>query len=431
MSHPVRLGLLGCGGVGGGVVRLLDAHQAEIAARAGAPVEIHRALVRDPAKTRPAGLDACRLTTRPADVVDAPEVDVVVEVMGGVDPAGDLVRRALANRKPVVTANKELLAKAGTPLFETARAGGVGLYFEASVCAGIPVLRAIRDGLAAERIERVLGIVNGTSNYILSRMARDRRSFEEALREAQARGYAEPDPTADISGTDAACKIAILASLAFRSPVPFSAVRVEGIGSVTLQDITLASDLGYVLKSLAIARERDGFLEARVQPTFIPRDHPLAAVHDVYNAVFVKARAAGDLMFYGRGAGPEPTASALLADVLEAVRERASGRIPRPPFGDTPKPARLPSDETVKTYIRMQVVDRPGVLAVIAEAFGQKGVSLESVLQPKSAAAEGETPLVFTTHAGPESRLRAALDRIGRLPVVKSIPSVIRIEEEV
>jgi len=431
MPTPVRLGLLGCGVVGSGVVRLLRDHQTEIAARAGGPVTIHRILVRDPKKARGADVPAGLLTASPDDVVAAPEVDVVVEVLGGLQPAGDLVLRALRFRKPVVTANKELLAKAGGPLFEAAHEAGVDLHFEASVCGGIPVIRALREGLAAEKIDRVLGIVNGTTNYILTRMARDRRSFEEALQEAQAKGYAEPDPSDDVNGTDAACKIAILASLAFQTRVPFEAVRVEGIGSLNTVDIAFAADLGYVIKSLALARERDGAVEARVQPVFIPKEHPLASVQDVYNAVFIKARAAGDLMFYGRGAGAAPTARAVLADVLEAARARASSVRVHAPFRLAAKPVRAGDDEAVKCYIRMQVVDRPGVLAVIAEAFGQKGVSLESVLQPKAAAAGDSAALVFTTHAGPEKSLHAALDRIRRLPVVKSIPGVIRIEEEV
>jgi homoserine dehydrogenase len=429
MTQPVRLGLLGCGVIGNGVIQLLQAHQPEIASRIGTALTIHRILIRDTTKARPAGVPSDRLTTDPAEIVDAPEVDVVIEVLGGLQPAGDIVLRALRNRKPVVTANKELLAKAGRPLFEAADEHGVPLQFEASVCAGVPILRALREGLAAEKVDRVLGIVNGTTNYILTRMSRDHQSFEEALREAQAKGYAEPDPAADVDGLDAACKIAILASLAFHTYVPFDAVRVEGIGSVTLQDIAFAADLGYVIKSLAVARERDGAVDARVQPTFIPKEHPLAAVQDVYNAVFVKARAAGDLMFYGRGAGPGPTASAILADVIGIIGHCSAARPVPAPLRFTPKPIR-PHDDACKAYIRMQVVDRPGVLAVIAEAFGQKNVSLESVLQPKSPASEGATPLVFTTHAGPEKNLRAALDRIGRLPVVKAIGSVIRIEEE-
>lgn len=431
MSQPVRLGLLGCGVVGGGVFRLLHDHQAEIAARSGSEVVVRKVFVRDVKKKRSADVPAALLTTNAAEVVDGSEIDVVVEVLGGLQPAGELVLKALRNRKPVVTANKELLAKAGRPLFEAAQAGRVDLHFEASVCAGIPIIRVLREGLTAERIERVLGIVNGTTNYILTRMARDGKTFEEALAEAQAKGYAEPDPSADVNGSDAAAKIAILASVAFHSYVPFEAVRAEGIGGITQEDISFATDLGYTIKSLAVARERDGAIEARVQPTFVPREHPLASVHGVYNAVYVSGRAAGDLMFYGQGAGPGPTASAILADVVDIARSRAAGAPAVPPVRPSSKPVQASGDEIGKHYVRLRVVDRPGVLAVIAEAFGKKGVSLESVLQPKSASVDGVSTLVFTTHAGPEKGLRAALDLISRLPVVKKVAGVIRIEEEV
>lgn len=431
MSQPVRIGLLGCGVVGSGVVQLLKDHQAEIAARAGGPVVIHKILVRDLKKARRAEAPKEFLTTRAEDVTDSPEVDIVVEVLGGVKPAGDLVLRALRAGKPVVTANKELLAKAGRPLFEAAEKSKVDLHFEASVGAGIPIIRALREGLTAERIDAVLGIVNGTTNYILTRMARDKKSFEEALGEAQAKGYAEPDPSADVNGIDAACKIAILASLAFHTYVPFEAVRVEGIASITQEDISFAGDLGYAIKSLAVARQRDGVIEAAVRPTFIPREHPLAAVQDVYNAVFVKGQAAGDLMFYGRGAGPAPTASAILADVVDIIRSRVAHAPAVAPISLASKPTQPHDDAEGKAYVRMRVVDRPGVLAVIAEAFGQKGVSLESVLQPKASAVDGVCNLIFTSHKGPEKNLKSALDRISRLPVVKSIANVIRIEEEV
>jgi homoserine dehydrogenase len=431
VSKPVQLGLLGCGVVGGGVLQLLRDHQEEIAARAGAPVSVRKVFVRDPKKPRRTEVPADLLTTDAAGIVDAPEVDIVVEVMGGLQPAGDLLLRALRNRKPVVTANKELLAKAGKPLFEAAHESKVDLHFEASVCAGIPIIRSLREGLTAEKIDRVLGIVNGTTNYILTRMARDKKPFADALAEAQAKGYAEPDPSADVNGWDAAAKVAILASVAFHTYVPFEAVRVEGIAGITQEDIAFAAHLGYTIKSLALARERDGAVEARVQPTFIPLDHPLATVQDVYNAVFIRGQATGNMMFYGRGAGAEPTASAVLADVVDIVRSRAAHAPAVPPVRPSAKPIRTLDDDGGKFYLRLQVVDRPGVLAVIAEAFGKKQVSLESVLQPKSTAAEDATTLVFTTHPGSEKNLRAALDMIGRIPVVKQVASVIRIEEEV
>src|SRR6266511_364196 len=324
MGEPVRVGLLGCGNVGGSLVRLVDEHADLLVARTGVPIEVAAVAVRDPAKPRDVKLPAELFTADAESVVRDPATQVVVEVMGGIEPARTLITEALEAGKPVVTANKELIAHHGPELFATAAHAGVDLLFEASVAGGIPLMRPLRESLAGDRIRRVTGIVNGTTNYILTRMTEEGSSFDDALAEAQALGYAERDPTADIQGDDAAAKAAIIASIAFGARVVADDVYREGIAQITAHDIASAHDLGYVVKLLAVAEELDGEVAVRVHPAMIPVHHPLAAVRGSFNALFIEGDAVGELMLYGRGAGGGPSASAVLGDLIDAAKNLTS-----------------------------------------------------------------------------------------------------------
>ncbi len=427
----VRIGLLGCGTVGAALAALVGEQRDTIAARAGVDLRITRVAVRDLGRVRDVDLDPSVFTTDAAAVVTDPDVDVVVEVMGGVDPARDLVLAALAAGKPVVTANKELLATAGAEVFSAADAAQVDLLFEAAVAGGIPLVRPLRESLRGEPITRVMGIVNGTTNYILTRMAEAGAAYADALAEAQALGYAEADPTADVEGHDAGSKCAILASIAFGAQVTAADVHREGISRITAADIAYAARKGYVVKLLAVAEllpAADGGhdISARVHPAFVPATHPLAAVRESFNAVFVEGEAVGDLMFYGRGAGGGPTASAVLGDLIDAAVNRqhhTHGSI-----GEL-RPARLrPLDQLSSPfYICLEVADRPGVLAAVAGVFGRHGVSISSVEQTGRAE---RADLVFITHSAVEANVRATLAELGDLDVVRDIGSVLRVLDD-
>lgn len=426
MKRPVGVGLLGCGTVGAGVASILQANGGRIAGRAGGPVELRKVAVRDVNKPREAAIPPGLLTGDPWAVVEDPEVDVVVELIGGVEPARELISEALRRGKPVVTANKEVLARHGAELLALAARHGAHLMFEGSVAGGIPIIKPLQECLAANRVQSIMGIINGTTNYVLTGMSRRGVDFETALREAQALGYAEADPSSDVEGYDAAFKIAILASLAFETAVRVEDVYCEGISRITPADIEYGRELGYTVKLLAIAREEEGRLDVRVHPTFIPDSHPLAAVSDVFNAIFVQGDAVGELMFYGRGAGGLPTGSAVVADIMEAAR-----RLRRGGNGLAPGPRRdlpvKPVEETVsRFYVSLRVVDRPGVLAAIAGAFGRHGVSINSVIQ--KGRFEDPIDLVFVTHEVQEAHLRRALAEIDQLDVVRNIGNVIRVE---
>jgi homoserine dehydrogenase len=423
MNEALTVGLLGCGVVGSGVVRLLREHRESIAARLGARLELGPVAVRD--LNRPRDADLPLLTDDPRKVVADPEVDIVVEVMGGVDPARALVTEAIEAGKSVVTANKTLMATAGAELSTLARERGVRLEYEAAVAGGVPIIKPMRESLAGDRVRKVLGILNGTTNYILTRMSDDRATFPDALAEAQRLGYAEADPSADITGADAAAKTAILASIAFNSRLTVEDVYTEGIARVTPTDIAHARRMGYAIKLLGIAEEVEGRVTARVHPALLPAEHPLASVRDVYNAVFVVGDAAGNLMFYGHGAGSLPTASAVVGDVVTVAQALLSGeRLPLAP--NAPPPSLRPFTETmVQSYILLDVTDRPGVLAEIAAAFGSNQVSIRSVWQE----GEGETAqLLLITHAAAEGDVRATLDAIRVLPSVRDVASVLRVE---
>ncbi len=427
MSKSIGVGLLGCGIVGSGAARHLLAEAEAVARAVGVPVEIRAVAVRNTAKKRDVDLDPSLYTHSPEEVVARPDVDVVVEVMGGIEPARTCILQAIDAGKPVVSANKELLSTLGADLFKAADDKGTDLFFEAAVCGGIPLIRPLKESLAGEGIKQIIGIVNGTTNYILTRMSESGLSFSEALAEAEQLGYAEEDPTADIEGFDAAAKAAILASIAFRSRVVAGQVYREGISQVTHRDIEYAHRLGYTIKLVAIAEEIEGEVAVRVHPAMLPNAHPLASVRDSFNAVFVEGDSVGSLMFYGRGAGSDPTGSAVVGDIVAAARNlRTGGRS----LGCTCYFDKrvLPIDEMESQYyMLLSVADKPGVLAAVASAFGDHDISIRSVWQ------EGfgdQAQLVLVTHRGKESNLQATVDDLGRLDSVTKVVSVLRVEGE-
>jgi homoserine dehydrogenase len=423
-EETVRVGLLGCGHVGSALVRLIDEHADVIESRAGVRIEVARVAVRNLARERDVPIPAGRFTHDAEDVVADPAVDVVVEVIGGIEPARSLITEALKAGKPVVTANKELLANVGKELFETAEGAGVDLLFEASVAGGIPLIRPLRESLAGDRIRRVIGIVNGTTNYILTRMSEEGSSFHDALAEAQTLGYAERDPTADIEGFDAAAKATIIASIAFGARVVAGDVYREGIAEISNHDITSAHDLGYVVKLLAVAEELDGDLAVRVHPSMIPVHHPLASVRESFNALFIEADAVGELMLYGRGAGGSPTASAVLGDLIDAAKNLASGGRGAT-IGALGKRRVRPIDEVESQfYLLMEVADQPGVLAKIADQFGRHRVSIKSMQQRGIGA---DARLIFVTHRAREADLRATVHALRDVDVVHRVGSVLRV----
>lgn len=419
----LTIGLLGCGTVGGALVDLLDARRATITARTGVELRIGAIAVRDTAKHQDRLADPSLLTTDTAAVVADPEVDIVVELIGGTDPALMLVRTALENGKPVITGNKELLAAHGPELYAVAAEHGVDLLFEAAVAGGIPLIRPLRESLVGEDISRVMGIINGTTNYILTKMSQEGADYADALADAQALGYAEADPTADVEGYDAGAKAAIIASIVFGVDVRSSDVQHEGISSITAADIDTAKRLGYVIKALAVIERADGEVAVRVHPAMVPTGHPLANVNDSFNAVFVEGATVGDLMFYGRGAGGGPTASAVLGDLVDAAVNVANGAAAR--LSITEK-ARLRSVDELSSqfYLTMVVSDEPGVLAQVATVFGTHGVSIQVMEQSGTG---GDAELCLILHETTEAALHATLDELGGLDVVRGIGSVIRL----
>ncbi len=423
MDRPVRVGILGCGNVGAALIALLRGRQAEIRARTGLTLEVARVAVRSVARERPVAFDPGVVTHDAAAVVDDPSIDVVAELIGGIEPARELITAALKSGKPVVTANKELLANVGAELFAVADAAGVDLLFEAAVAGGIPLMRPLRESLVGERIRRVMGIVNGTTNYILTRMTEDGASYHDALAEAQSLGYAERDPTADVEGYDAGAKAAIIASVAFGARVVAGDVYHEGIAGITTADIAFAGRLGYVVKLLAIIEQTDGEIGVRVHPAMVPSDHPLASVRDSYNAVFVEGDAVGNLMFYGRGAGGAPTASAVLGDVVDAAANLRRGTCGS--LGVLGKAVIRPIDEVETAYyLTLEVADRAGVLAEVAGVFGRHGVSIKAMEQ------EGlgdEARLIFITHIARERAMQATLGALREIDAVDRVGTLLRV----
>ncbi len=428
---PLRVALLGCGVVGSEVARLLIGQEADLRARVGRPLELVGIAVRQPDRDR-AGIDSQLLTTDAEALVTREDVDLVIEVIGGIEPARSLILAAMRHGASVVTANKELLAADGAALFEAAEQAGADLYFEAAVAGAIPIIRPLRESLVGDEITSVMGIVNGTTNYILDRMDTGGISFAEALREAQQFGYAEADPTADVEGFDAAAKAAILASLAFHTRVTGADVYREGITGVTSTDIASAHDIGCVVKLLAIcqlsppvASPAERTVSVRVHPAMIPRSHPLAAVGDAYNAVFVESMSAGRLMFYGPGAGGSPTASAVLGDLVTVARNRLRGAVGPGESSYAARPVSRIGSVLTRYHVSLEVADVVGVLATIADVFAEHGVSIETVRQNGRGA---DAQLVLVTHRAHDAALSATVQALRGLDVVRQVTSVMRVE---
>lgn len=422
----MKVALLGAGVVGSQVASLLQAGTADFAARSGEQLELVGVAVRDTAKPRP-GIPVELLTDDPEALVSRGDLDIVVEVMGGIEPARELILSAIKHGASVVTANKALMATHGAELTEAADQAGVDLFYEASVAGAIPLLRPLRESLAGDRIRRVLGIVNGTTNYMLTKMDELGASYDEVLAEAQRLGYAEADPTADVGGADSAAKAAILATLAFHTNVTINDVYCEGITEVTKADIDSAREMGYLIKLLAVAEltEDESGVVVRVHPAMVPRTHPLASVRDAFNAVFVEAESAGEMMFYGRGAGGAPTASAVLGDLVAAARNRFNrtrSHRPEPYAAVLPRPI---AEARTCYAVAIEVEDRPGVLAAIATTFAENGVSILTVRQDGD---EGGARLNVRTHVATEANLSATVDALRDLDVVNRVAGVTRVE---
>ena len=431
---PINVGLLGLGTVGGGTLTVLRRNAEEITRRAGREIRVVRAAVRNLEKARAMAGDL-PLSTNPFDVVDDPEIDIVVELIGGLEPARELVLQAIANGKHVVTANKHLVAKHGNEIFAAAQAKGVMVAFEAAVAGGIPIIKALREGLTANRIEWLAGIINGTSNFILTEMRDKGAAFEDVLKEAQALGYAEADPTFDIEGIDAAHKLTILSAIAFGIPMQFDRVYTEGISKLTREDVKYAEELGYRIKLLGIARRAENGIELRVHPTLIPERRLIANVDGAMNAILVKGDAVGPTLYYGAGAGAEPTASAVIADLVDVTRLHTADphhRVPHLAFqpdqlADTPI---LPMEE-VRTsyYLRLRAFDRPGVLADITRILADSDISIDAMVQKEPAEGEEQVNIILLTHITVEKNINAAIVKIEALDSVAGQVMRIRLEE--
>ena len=425
MKRELGIGMLGCGVVGSQVARLLTEDSGDFAARSGAKLSLKKIAVRDVAAKREHVKSD--LLTKDADaLVNDPSIDIVIEVMGGIEPARTLILKAIANGKSIITANKALLAKHGAELFEAADKKGVNLYYEAAVGGAIPILRPLRESIVGDHVHRIMGIVNGTTNYILTKMDEEGSDFGAALKEAQQLGFAEADPTADVEGHDAAAKAAILAGLAFHTRVTSNQVSAEGITKISARDVAVAHDIDHVIKLLAIAELTEkGEVSVRVQPTLLPRQHPLAAVRNAFNAIFVEAESAGELMFYGRGAGGAPTASAILGDLIAIARNMTSGGAGHGESDYAELKFADPGSVNTRYLIRLDVNDRPGVLASVAQIFATNKVSIETVRQSGRG---NSAELIVMTHSADEGSLGKTVKELAKSEVVKSVESVLRVE---
>jgi len=421
----LKVGMLGCGTVGSQVARLMVANKADLTSRAGAELELVKVAVRDTSVKRE-GISSNLITEDAQSVVNDPSIDLIIEVMGGISPAKELILTALKNGKSVVTANKALLAKDGAALYEAASNANVDLYYEAAVAGAIPILRPLRESLVGDQVLRIMGIVNGTTNYILTKMDESGTAFSDALKQAQDLGFAEADPTADVEGFDAADKAAILAGLAFHSRVTDKDVYREGISKITAADVKVAKAMDMVIKLLAITElTSEGEISVRVHPALISRNHPLASVRESFNAVFVQAKSAGEMMFYGRGAGGEPTASAVLGDLVAIARHKVLGGIgPKESDYASLKIAAIGQTKT-RYLIRLNVADKPGVLESVAHVFASHGVSIQTVRQ---SGIGDKAELIVMTHSSTELALATTVKELGKLPVVTDVASVLRVE---
>ncbi len=421
----LKVGMLGCGNVGSQIARLLVANKADLASRAGAQLELVKVAVKD-IKAKREGIATSLLTDDPYSVVNDPEIDLIIEVIGGISPAKELILAAFKNGKSVVTANKALLAKEGAALYQAAGEANLDLYYEAAVAGAIPILRPLRESLVGDHVTRIMGIVNGTTNYILTKMDESGTAFADALKQAQELGFAEADPTADVEGLDASDKAAILAGLAFHSRVTDKDVYREGITKITATDVKVAKAMDMVIKLLAITElTASGEISVRVHPALISRTHPLASVRESFNAVFVEAQSAGQMMFYGKGAGGEPTASAVLGDLVAIARHKVLGGI-GPKESDYASLKIAPMGQTKTRYlIRLNVADKPGVLESVAHVFASHSVSIQTVRQT---GAGDKAELIIMTHTSTESALSATVKELGKLPAVTDVASVLRVE---
>ncbi len=431
---PVNIGILGLGTVGGGTVRVLTRNAGEITRRAGRDIQIRAASARDLARAHICETDGIRLTTDAFEIVNDPDIDIVVELIGGITPARELVLAALENGKHVVTANKALIALHGNEIFAKAREKGLMVAFEAAVAGGIPIIKAIREGLAGNTVEWLAGIINGTCNFILTEMRDKGRDFADVLSEAQALGYAEADPTFDVEGIDAAHKLTILASIAFGIPLQFEKVHVEGITAITAMDVNYSEALGYRIKLLGIARRASDGIELRVHPTLIPERRLIANVDGVMNAVLVKGDAVGPTLYYGAGAGAEPTASSVVADIIDVVRTLTSdpeNRVPHLAFqpGAIADMPILPISEVETAYyLRLSASDQPGVLADVTRILADLGISIEAILQKEPPPGESQLPVILLTHKVREHDMNQAIARIEALPTIGGSVKRIRME---
>jgi homoserine dehydrogenase len=421
----LKVGMLGCGVVGSQIARLLVENKSDLTSRAGANLELVKVAVKN-INTKREGISSSLLTDDAKSIVNDPEIDLIIEVIGGISPAKELILTAIKNGKSVVTANKALLAQAGAELYTAADNANVDLYYEAAVAGAIPILRPLRESLVGDQVHRIMGIVNGTTNYILTKMDESETAFDDALKQAQALGFAEADPTADVEAIDAASKAAILAGLAFHSRVSDTDVYREGITKITATDVKVAKAMDMVIKLLAIAElTPEGEISVRVHPSLISRTHPLASVRESFNAVFVEAKSAGQLMFYGKGAGGEPTASAILGDLVAVARHKISGGIgPKESDYADLKIAKIGQTKT-RYLIRLNVADKPGVLESVAHVFASHGVSIQTVRQT---GAGDNAELIVMTHSSTESALSETVKDLSKLPAVTDVASVLRVE---
>jgi homoserine dehydrogenase len=421
----LKVGMLGCGVVGSQIARLLVENKSDLTSRAGANLELVKVAVKN-INTKREGISSNLLTDDAKSVVNDPEIDLIIEVIGGISPAKELILAAIKNGKSVVTANKALLAQAGAELYTAADNANVDLYYEAAVAGAIPILRPLRESLVGDQVHRIMGIVNGTTNYILTKMDESGTAFDDALKQAQSLGFAEADPTADVEAIDAASKAAILAGLAFHSRVSDSDVYREGITKITANDVKVAKAMDMVIKLLAIAElTPEGEISVRVHPALVSRNHPLASVRESFNAVFVEAKSAGQLMFYGKGAGGEPTASAILGDLVAVARHKVSGGIgPKESDYADLKIAKIGQTKT-RYLIRLNVADKPGVLESVAHVFASHGVSIQTVRQT---GAGDKAELIVMTHSSTESALSETVKDLSKLPAVTDVASVLRVE---
>ena len=426
-KQVVKLGLMGFGTVGTGVVRIIQAHQEDLQKQTGMGIEVKRILVQDVDKARSLTSMTAHLTTDPSELLDDPDIDVIVEVIGGISPAKEYILRALEKRKHVVTANKDLMALHGAEILNKAQEKGCDVFYEASVAGGIPILRALVEGFSSDRITKLMGIVNGTTNYILTKMSQEGADYAEVLKEAQALGYAEADPTSDVEGFDAARKMAILATLGFHVPVKLEDVDVKGISSVSKEDIAYGKQLGYEVKLMGLARRDGEAIEVSVQPTMIPKSHPLASVNGVFNAVYVYGEAVGETMFYGPGAGELPTATAVVSDLVTVVKNMklgVNGRGMVAPYKE--KILKDDSQKLSKYFLRIVVADKRGVLAQITQLLADKNISLEQVIQQPYD--NGKAELIMVTHSSSKKDMEDVVGYLQQMDITSEIKSCYRVE---